>query len=330
MKYKLIYPDVSLWQRIVDGNQNATFFHTPTWSEIITEAFPMWKNATFIIEFEDRNYAVVPLVARKLFHQDSLYWYESMGLGSYGGPIFLHAPSRDHLFEVDNILNEFHNIQIVCNPFSDWKSENNYIAMNTYTHVLPLQTDFSEIQKGFAKSRREAIRYARRQGVEVKEACLLDYLHEYLFAYKNQIKRWGSGAGSQYSLQVFETIANYSLRDSSIKFWIAMVGGKLVSGVIGFFFNRHAVLWHNATLTESMKYRPVDMLYSSVIEAAASNGITSFDFGKSGGNQGLIDYKEHFGAHKLPITIYKKRNFAGNLYRGIRLIRNKFGVESEG
>lgn len=330
MNYHLLNPDKKLWQRIVDDSQEGTFFHTTKWSEIITEAFPLWKDKTLVVEFIDGNYAVFPLVGRRLFNQDSLYWYESMGLGTYGGPIFLIPPSTRQLSEIDNILKNFHNIQIVCNPFSNWTSSNNYALLQSSTHVLTLGAEFSEIQKGFAKSRREAIRYATRQNIEIKQSRLSDYVEDYFSIYLDQIKRWGKNAGSQYSLQLFKTIAKYSDGDSSIKFWTAWKDDNLISGVITFFYKKHAVLWHNATLTESMKYRPVDLLYSSVIEAAVDEGISYFDFGKSGGNKGLIRYKEHFGAISKTITIYKQRNLIGNVYRGFRLLRNYYGLDSEG
>ncbi|MDO9545358.1 MAG: GNAT family N-acetyltransferase [Pelolinea sp.] len=322
--------DKDLWQAIVDKNSSATFYHTPTWAEIITHSFPRWKNSTFLMEFEDNNYAVFPLLCRSFFNRESFNWYESMVPGAYGGPVFMQEPEKQHLQNVDIELQHYKNLQIVGNPFFEWNPDSSFTKIETFSHVLKLTTDFNEIQKHFAKSRREAIRYSQRQGVTVNQVEFKKYYQEYYCIYQDQIKRWGTRAGSQYPFRLFEEIACQATYNSNIKLWAAWLNGVMISGVICFYHNNHITLWHNATLTNSLKSRPVDLLISTVIEAAWCDGLEKFDFGKSGDHTGVVQYKEHFGAKKIPITVYKRRNFAGKIYRGIRFMRNFLGVNSEG
>jgi hypothetical protein len=330
MKYRLLDVDRDLWQAILDKNNSATFYHTPTWVDIITHAFPKWKNSTIMMEFEDNNYMVFPLLCRPFLNHESFNWYESMVPGTYGGPIFIKEPEKQHLQNVDKELSHYNNLQIVGNPFFGWNPDSGFTEIETFTHILKLMPDFADIQKHFAKSRREAIRYSQKQGVTVNQVEFMTHYQEYYLIYQDQIKRWGNRAGSQYSFRLFEEIARQASYNSNIKLWAAWLNGKIISGVICFYHHNHVALWHNATLTNSLRYRPVDLLYSSVIEAACHDGIANFDFGKSGDNSGVIQYKEHFGAKKIPITVYKRRNFAGQIYRGTRFVKNYLGVDSEG
>ncbi|MFZ5919798.1 MAG: GNAT family N-acetyltransferase [Chloroflexota bacterium] len=321
MEYNLISLNESLWQEIVERSPSATFYHTPAWAKILTQTYPTWENATFMMEFEDGNLAVFPLLRRYLFNIKAFPWFESMVPGAYGGPVFRQEPGTDHLLAIEKELKKIKNLQIVGNPFFLWDPDQGFSKLGTFTHILQLNQDYSMVRKNFSKGRRDAISYSKRRGVTVNEADFSKYYQEYYRIYEDQTSRWGGQAGVHYPVRLFEKLAQEAQGNSNIRLWAAWQEGKMVSGVIVFYHNKRVILWHNATLTLSLKFRPVDLLYSTIIESACSNGLKYFDFGKSGGYLGVIQYKDHFGAQRVPITEYRRNNIVGTIFRGVRFIQ---------
>jgi CelD/BcsL family acetyltransferase involved in cellulose biosynthesis len=148
----------------------------------------------------------------------------------------------------------------------------------------------------------------------------------YYKIYQWQLQRWGKSATDYYPLRLFENLAESARTHSQIKLWAAFLDDKMISGLIVFYHNKHLVTWHGATLDEYFEFRPVDILYSTVIEDACKTGLEIFDFANSGGHQNVVNYKERFGAQNLPLYIWRRRDMGGLIYRLGRHIKNSLGV----
>jgi hypothetical protein len=326
MKYtiKNTVDDV-FWKEIVDNSPIATFYHTPAWSKILSDTFPKWKNATLGFDFEDGNRAVFPMLRRSILDSVPIYWYESIAPGAYGGPIFRSSPSSEHYEAIDYELSRYNNIVVVGNPFSDWYPSGNFSKYETFIQLLPLTQDFDRVWKNYSKGRRHTINYAKRNGVSVREVDFLEYFQDYYEIYQLQLKRWKRSATDYYPLRLFKNLAKYAKSNPDIKLWTAWLDNKMISGLVVFYHHDHLVTWHGATLEDYFEYRPVDILYSTVIEAACQSGCKVFDFANSGGHKSVVEYKERFGAIGLPLAIYRHRNLGGILYRGVRHLNNYLG-----
>jgi len=325
MQYKLIHANDTLWQDIVDKSPSATFYHTPAWTKIICETFPKWENATFGIEFEDGNRAVFPMLQRPLMGRLPFYWHESTVPGAYGCAIFQSPPSAGHHEIIDYELSKYRNILVVSNPFSDWRPNGNFTKHEAFIQILRLTPDFTKIWKNYSKGRRHTINYAKKQGMIVKEVDFLEYFQSYYEIYQVQLKRWGRSATDYYPLRLFKNLATCAKTNPDIKLWTAWLDNKMVSGLVVFYHNKHLVTWHGATLEEYFEYRPVDILYSAVIEAACQKGFEIFDFANSGDHNSVVEFKERYGAVRLPLTVYRRRNVGGIMYRAVRYLQNYLG-----
>lgn len=310
--------DETMWQEIVDESPIATFYHSPAWTKILCETFPKWQNATFGLEFEDGNRAVFPMMRRPLIGILPFYWYESMVPGAYGGPIFQFPPALKHYDAINRELTKYNNLLVVGNPFSDWHPDKNLQKYETFIQILRLTSDFTKIWKEYSKGRRHTINYAIKEGVVVMQVDFLEYYQPYYEIYQAQLKRWGRKATDYYPLRLFENLAISAKANHGIKLWTAWLGNKMVSGLVVFYHNKHLVTWHGATLYDYFEYRPVDILYSAVIENACLSGYEVFDFANSGGHNSVVEYKERYGAVRLPLTIYRRKNVGGMMYRAIR------------
>lgn len=326
MKYKLlINVDDDLWCEIANSSGLTTFYHTPAWTNILCETFPKWKNATFGLEFEDGNRAVFPVLQRSIISSLPSYWHESTVPGAYGGPIFQFPAYPEHYEAVDQELIKYRNILIVSNPFSDWHPDGDFTRYETFIQMLRLTPEFTKIWKSYSKGRRHTVNFAKKQGVIVREVDFLEHYQAYYEIYQVQLRRWGRTATDYYPLRLFKNLATYANTNADIKLWTAWLDNKMISGLIVFYHHKHLVTWHGATLEEYFEYRPVDILYSAVIEAACQAGSEIFDFANSGGHNNVVEYKERYGAVRLPLTIFRHRNIGGMAYRAIRHLRNYLG-----
>jgi len=326
MHYQMSQADDSLWQDIVGKSPSATFYHTTAWREILCETFPKWKDATLAIEYEDGNRAIFPMLRHSLVGALSFYWHESMVPGAYGGPIFQSPPSSGHNEVIEKILANYNNLLIVSNPFFDWHCGGNFKRYETFIQTLRLSPDFREIWMNYSKGRRHTINYARKQGIVVREVDFYNNFQVYYKIYQRQLERWGRNATDYYPLRLFENLAVHAQTNPDIKLWTAWLNNKMVSGLVVLYHNKHLVTWHGATLDEYFEYRPVDILYSTVIEDACKRGLEVFDFANSGGHQNVVNYKERFGAQNLPLYIWRRRNMGGLVYRLGRHIKNSLGI----
>ena len=56
-------PPQDVWETVVRRCEHATFFHTPTWVNILEKTYPQYKNATLEFIFTTGSKALFPLVA---------------------------------------------------------------------------------------------------------------------------------------------------------------------------------------------------------------------------------------------------------------------------
>ena len=318
MKSKLIKVNEALWQEVVENDPASTFFHTPAWTKILCDTFPKWENATLGFEYEDGNRAVFPWLRRSVIGKVPYYWHESMVPGVYGGPVFQSPASPEHYTVINQELSKYNNLLVGSNPFVDWHPEGDFTKYETFIQILRLSPDFTQIWKNYSKGRRHTISYARKQSVVVKEGNFFDYYQTYYEIYRMQLKRWGQKATNYYPMRLFKNLAIHAKTNPAIKLWTAWLDGRMISGMVIFYHNRHLATWHGATLDEYFEYRPVDILYSTAIENACHAGYEIFDFTSSGGHDNVVFFKERYGATRLPFTVYRRKNVGGLLFRAIR------------
>jgi len=82
--------------------------------------------------------------------------------------------------------------------------------------------------------------------------------------------------------------------------WIAEHEGRIIAGALVFYWNAIAVYWHGASLQDSFACYPNNLLHMAIMEDAAQGGYRYYDFGASGAQQGVVKFKESFGAEQLP------------------------------
>ena len=90
--------------------------------------------------------------------------------------------------------------------------------------------------------------------------------------------------------------------EATVKIWLAEKDSAIVAGAIIFYWNRIVSYWHGASHQDFFSYYPNNMLHMEIIREAAAAGFRYYDFGPSGGQDGVARFKKSFGAVELPFV----------------------------
>ena len=308
-------PSFETWEHVVSKCNYATFFHTPTWAHIIVETFPEFHSCTTGFMLDDGVVAIVPIVGT-LERNRYFKWCESMFPGGYGSAVAernLTANELDAIFQrlarVDTAY-----LHVMGNPYIEQDLPPSYSRSQQYTHLLNLETGWEAIFGNYSSTKRRHIRKAAKMGVTVSVAQTEQEFRDYYRVYEDTLRRWGTGTLNQYPYRLFEQI--YQQRSEATKLWVAKVNGEIVSGNLILYHNQNASYWHGATREDYFDYHPAPLLMNEIISDACQRGLRYYDFGPSGGLEGIERYKEEFGAQRKYFSSYIwDRN---RLYRAYR------------
>lgn len=195
------------------------------------------------------------------------------------------------------------------------------ISIARRAHILDLAGDADVAFKGFAESRRRAIRKAERSGLEVECDTTGQLLPEFFELYASSEARWAEqqhepAALARFRTRFRDTIAKWQRiaghLDGGCRQWVARHDGRPVASIIVLFgVNAH----YTRGAMDKERAGPLranDLLMWHAIQAACAIDAASFHLGESGSSGSLSDYKERFGARpfdypelrmeRLPIT----------------------------
>jgi lipid II:glycine glycyltransferase (peptidoglycan interpeptide bridge formation enzyme) len=97
----------------------------------------------------------------------------------------------------------------------------------------------------------------------------------------------------------------YKKKSPAIKLWLAKYQGKLISGALCFYHNRHVAYWHSASSSDYyQKLDAAHVLQYHIIKDACEQGYLIYDFLPSGGIEGVIKFKKGFSAQQKPVRVY--------------------------
>ena len=111
--------------------------------------------------------------------------------------------------------------------------------------------------------------------------------------------RWGARAAAAHPPGLWAELARCG--EPGVRLWLARAGGRPVAGALCLYGPRHVAYWHGAADAEAFPLRPVHALLAAALADAAARGFAWFDFGPSGGQDGVAHFKRGFGAAPLAV-----------------------------
>ena len=288
------------WLSICQSCDYATFFHTPQWADLFVGTMDTTTRLyAQLILFSDGVSAVFPCVkTTKAFGFVSVI--SSGAGGTYGGWISAERLSAEHVALLVKSIKPYRDLVLRENPFATYAAYLNVPATyNEHTHSIDLSGGFDGYWAATAYAHKKAIRKAEREGLCVRCAETKPDWHSYFEMYTTTIQRWKS-AGTwsprkpRYTAQFITKLLE--LPRTECRLWLVEYNGKIIAGIVCFYWNRHAVTWHAASDEAHFTLRPNNLLYHEIVRDACERGFHLLDLNPSGGFDKVESFKENLGA----------------------------------
>ncbi len=291
---------VSVWRDILRDVNRYSFFQTPRWAEILSKVLPHARPCHRWFSFSDGSEAVFPAFAvpvrfgiRKL---DSMYW------GSYGGLISSSPLTPRHYLAAARYDLDWKTpiCDVTLNPADlettrEFSNTRLFQVIERTTHILHLDEPFETIWKERIKSRnRTTIRRAKRDGVQTRWSNDARSIDTIKTLYQKACKRW-QGVET-LPLSFFDALVD--LPGDEVRIWRAEYEGEIIA-IDVMFYGKGEALYHSGARNDSYsELNGSKLLMADMIQDASERNISVFNFGASGGLQGVERFKEIFGGEK--------------------------------
>lgn len=205
-------------------------------------------------------------------------------------------------------------------------STNSFAISNEYfLHRLDLRHSEEELFHGFHKnSVQRKLRRAERESLRYQEGSsevLLEHFYNLLI-----MTRRRQGVPPQ-PLKWFRSLI--SSIGPSLKIRVALKGETPVASILTISDKRTMVYKYGCSDPSFANLGGTPLLFWRAIQEARANGMEQFDMGRSEtSNEGLIRFKEHWGAKRIPLNYWRYPARAAGLgpERAIRYVRKLISI----
>jgi len=309
--------DRDQWLGLVRSSPYATFFHTPHWHRLGLIALPGSREMSVTGRFSNGEDFVLPLLQSGRRWKGLFRILVSGAAGCYGGPI-ISGPVEEN--EVEGLVGEAARrmraapLEITSNPFAPFQVRTGSSQID-FTQLLPLtDRSYDQLFSRFSTNHRSSVRKGLKHGVTTRIADTPQDYRVYHEVYLDSLRRWGDRATSRYAAGFFDQVWQLASElPENVKLFLAEFEEKVVAGALVFCWNRHAVYWHGAALSDYFNTRAPLVLQAAIIEHCQSAGFDHYDFNPSGGHDGVVRFKEGFGAERREFT--RTKHFSGPVAR---------------
>lgn len=303
---------ISKWNSIINNSRNATFFATPEWAQILRRTFG-YENKTILFRFDDDQEILLPLIKIKQH-------YVSVPFYNYGGFISNKIISKEKIKQIYIFLNSQKHNTIICpNPFFPAAIDFNFKKEKYFTHILQLNRPWEKIEAGFEMRCMRAIKKAKHSNIHISLADSLDDYKKYYEIYLDSVKRWKSNF--KFPFDLFRNLQQ--LHSNHINLWIAKKEKIIIGGILNFNFNKNIIYWHGCSLAKYWKYSPNNLLHMAAIKSAHEQECNYYDFGASANLEGVIKFKESFGAEKKYYDVTHIDGSISPVYKLARVLKSR-------
>ncbi|MBU8923222.1 MAG: GNAT family N-acetyltransferase [Bacteroidales bacterium] len=286
-------------------NDKATFFHTPAWLDSISSAFNNIEPSWLVAREGEYIQGLMPVcrIRRKGF-----FILSALPFGTYGVPL-----SGDSGI-VHSLLGKFRQLG---RSFRCLESIASLYGMDALPQGLPLEEIREEeclvidIRGGFdryrsdhiSKKKRQTCNNCMKQGIEVRPLSGSDEVSRFYSLYLEASRDWGGV--HPYPRIFFDSL--FDRRSEGVMIWGAFQDSKILGGHIDFYFGNHAQAWQAGMDPDSDVSGIASLLVYNAVEEACRRGIDEFNLGSSGGNRGLMFFKESMGGREKTYPVMDTR-----------------------
>jgi hypothetical protein len=310
--------DTARWDLLVKRAAGASVFQTAEWAGLWTECWPGARFEALVVEEEGEYVAGIGAVVRR---RGPFRTLDAMPFATYGGPL-IRAGHPDPRGLATALLEGF--ARWCGGPFvlrgsmAWYRGDREAFPerlppFESFTHVLPLSSDYEAVAGGFSPSTRRLVRQADESGLSIEAADALDKVHEFYELAVETVRRRG---GTPKPRPLYERIFERLVPRGLARFHLVRREGQAVAGSLHLFHDGVATSWLPVSRESAWPLRPNNFLVAGLLETLCASGYTEYNFGASPPDaSGLIRFKEGWGARRQPVLLAGRRS---GLHRRLR------------
>lgn len=315
---RLEEPDRERWDALVADAEGASVFHTSAWASIWAEE---WRNARWealVLEDASGYAAGLPAIVRR---HGPWRTVDAMPYATYGGPLVRRGhpdPERARRALLEAFAAWVTGRRVLRAGLAWYEGSPGDLpeelpARASFTHVLPLASDFEALAAGFSPSTRRLVRQSEASGLSIRTITTPEELRLFYEIATETVQRRG-GEPKPYAL--YERIAATMVPAGLARYHLVAHGDEAIAGSLHLFHEGAAVSWLPVSRESSWPLRPNNFLIAHVLETLCAAGYLEYNFGASPPDaEGLIRFKEGWGATRRDVWIVERRS---GLYRRFR------------
>lgn len=313
------------WRIHHQASAFSTFFEGPEWA-LLWQRYTRGRiePAPLLLSFNDGVRVVAPWSREKRRIGRALRL--ATPAGCYGGwlysaearlqpahftALFRHMAGRPGVWR----QNPFDPVLARTEPPGGW-------SRHGFTQVLDL-TEFAGVEDTLRRNQvYRKQRQGERAGLCLRLAAEPGDIARYFAIYEAARERWGAEATSNLGPTLFQS---FDLHSAAVDFWLIERSGEVIGG--GPFLqagSRHVVSWLMLAHPDHFSVRPYEFAYAHLIHHYRDRGFRYFDFNPSGGHEGVIRFKDNFGAQRLPSNELARPPFLAELARATRSVARRW------
>lgn len=311
-------PAPGRWDALVAGAEGASVFHTSAWASVWTGE---WKDARWeaLVLEDGAGYAagLGAIVRRRGFWRT----IDAMPFATYGGPIVRTGhpdPAGARRALLDAFARWASGRRVARASLASYggspdEAPERLHARETFTHVLPLGVAYDELASRFSPSTRRLVRQAEASGLSIRPATTPEDLRAFYEIAVETVRRRG---GEPKPFSLYQRIAETLVKAGLARYHVVAHEERPVAGSLHLFHEGSAVSWLPVSRESSWTLRPNNFLIAHVLESLCAAGYLEYNFGASPPEaEGLIRFKEGWGATRRPVLVLERRS---GLHRRLR------------
>lgn len=276
------------WRRYLDGNCDATIYHTPEWKSFLEKTFGYKPHYLFATDESGKLRGMLPLFeVRSRLTGNRLCCVPFSHVCGCLGDL---ATSNAILDKAIALKDKYHveNIEVRSAVKNSIFQENSSFC----THVLELSQNPEETWKRLEKgSVRWAVNKAEKLGVSVASSTNIEDLKE--FYELNCITKQNLGVPC-HPWKFFKNM--FSILESNVQLYLSQYEKSIIAGGVIVSYNGQVLYGYGAADPNHLDVHPYYAFIWKSIEDACTKGCRTYDFGRTSyDNTGLIQFKKKWG-----------------------------------
>ena len=312
-------PDPAAWDALVAECDTATVFHTSAWARLWIAEWPGARWEAIVLP-EAGGYAGAlgllihdgPLGRRVL----------SMPYGTYGGPIVRRdhpdpsSVSRQLLAGYAQLVAHAWVMLSELTWYDGRRDElpPDLAATEGFTQVRPLGPDYEALFRLLPLNIRSRVKQAEEHGLTVRPVTDARGVRAYHALAVRTVRRLG---GLPKPLSLYQRIFRSLVPPGLARYDLAEHKGIPIAGSLHFTFRGRALNWLTVSDDRKWDLRPNHLLIARVMRDLCGSGYHEYNLGSSPpGAEGLIQFKESWGATRRPVLELRRRSAFYRMLRG--------------